>query len=386
MRKISANYVFPVAGKPIAGGVITLNDEGVITAISDRADAGDTVEFYDGALVPGFVNTHCHLELSYMKGVLPRHAGLAGFVKRIMETKFDFPEDVQRKAIADADRAMWESGVQAVGDISNTTVSFDTKRSSRVKYVTFIEIFDVLFGVDYKVIVAEAAELAQAAKNYGIEAYVSPHSTYAVSGKLYEAYARMADTQCLSVHYRESIDDDLLFSKKGEFWKLFNEKGLAVDFLEDGSSTARILKYIDPSKRMLLVHNTNITQSDIDALKARYSKISLALCPQSNQFIEQMLPPVALLKNSGLNLSIGTDSLSSNDELNMVGEMRVLSKNAGLGFEEVLSWATLGGARALGLDNVMGSLEVGKKPGVVLVEALRDDVFFTSETRSKRLI
>ena len=382
--------MFPISGDPIRNGVVTFDNTGRVTAVSgengfDPNRPGE-VEAYDGVLVPGFVNTHSHLELAYMKGALPPGTGLAGFVKRIMESKFTYPEEVQRQAIADADRHLWDSGVQAVGDISNTTVSFDTKKNSAIKYVTYAEIFDFMAGMTTEAAQQQGESLVEAANSMGLEAYVTLHATYSVSDKLFKAWQHMKHTGCLSIHYRESPADDELFDKYGPFWDYFQEKGFDVDFLDDGSSTNRILNHIPANRRVLLVHNSNVVAEDIERLKAKYDRLSWALCPMSNLYIEGKLPPIELLMRYNLNLTIGTDSLSSNTDLSMVAEMRALAEAFNLPLAVVLKWATLNGAKALELDNEIGSFEPGKTPGAVLIEGLDNEERFTPATRSRRII
>ncbi|MDR0953975.1 MAG: amidohydrolase family protein [Rikenellaceae bacterium] len=389
-RKIGAKVVMPVSGEPIRNGVVTFDEAGRVTAVSgengfDPACPGD-VEVYDGVLTPGFVNTHSHLELAYMAGVLPPGTGLAGFIKRVMESKFTFPEEVQRKAIADADKHLWESGVQAVGDISNTTVSFETKKNSPIKYVTYAEIFDFMAGMSTEAAMQQGEEVVAQAERMGLEAYVTLHATYSVSDKLFGAWHEMKHTGCLSIHYRESLADDELFDRTGPFWDYFQEKGFELDFLNDGSSTNRILRHIPANRRVLLVHNSNVTASDIEQMKAKYERLSWALCPMSNLYIEGKLPPVELMSAYNLNLTIGTDSLSSNTDLSMVAEMRALAEGFNLPLPVVLRWATLNGAKALEMDREIGSFEVGKTPGAVLIEGLDEALRFTPTTSSRRLI
>ncbi|MDR2936693.1 MAG: amidohydrolase family protein [Rikenellaceae bacterium] len=390
-RKISAPCVVPVSGDPLRNGVLTFNEQGALVEIMAGVSnpwAVPGVEYYNGAIVPGFVNTHCHLELSYMKDALPEATGLPGFVKRIMETKFTYSEEVQRKAVAETDRLFWESGVQAVGDISNTTVSFDTKERSRVKYVTFLEIFNVLMGADYRDTLAGGAGLLAEARRLGLEAYVTLHATYSESKKLFEEYPRAEGTQCISIHYMESPDDDLIFKNQGGFYKLFQEKGVTLDFLDEESSTNRIVSHIPSDRRVLLVHNTYVTQADIDALTARYPRLSWALCPRSNYYIGRNYPNTALMTAPGndLNLTVGTDSLSSNRSLQMIEELKCLVRERGVKELDAIRWATLNGAKALDLDHEIGSFDVGKSPGAVLLEGVADGLRFTPRTTSRRLV
>ncbi|MCD8186810.1 MAG: amidohydrolase family protein [Rikenellaceae bacterium] len=389
-RQIGAQYVLPVTGEPIRNGVVTFDETGKVISISAEngfdPNRPGSVEAYGGVLVPGFVNTHSHLELSYMKDALPPGTGLAGFVKRVMESKFTYPEAVQRQAIADADRRLWESGVQAVGDISNTPVSFETKKKSSIVYVTYAEIFDFMARMTTQEAIRQGETLVETARRMGLEAYVTLHSTYSVSDRLFRSWANLNHTECLSIHYRESLADDQLFDRYGPFWEYFREKEFTVDFLQDGSSTNRILHHIPADRRVLLVHNTQVVAEDIERLTARYKKLSWALCSMSNRYIEDKLPPVELLMRYNLNLTVGTDSLSSNTDLSMVAEMRALAEAFHLPLPVVVRWATLNGARALDLDNRLGSFELGKTPGAVLIEGLSNDLSFTRQTTSRRIL
>jgi cytosine/adenosine deaminase-related metal-dependent hydrolase len=384
-RKIGAKYVFPVSGEPIPGGVVVFDEAGRITAIGDRGAHPDA-QMLDGVLVPGFVNTHSHLELAYMKGVLPPGTGLAGFVRRIMESKHTFPEAVQRRAIAEADRSLWKSGVQAVGDISNTTVSLETKKNSAIKYVTYAEIFDVMTRQTPETSLGQGRTVVEAARALGLEAYVTLHATYSVSAGLFRAWQHAKNTECLSIHYMESPADDELFARRGPFWELFQEKGYPLDFLDEGSSTDRIINHIPSDRRVLLVHDSNVTAGDIERMKARFPRLSWALCPMSNLYIEGKLPPVELLMQHNLNLTVGTDSLSSNTALSMTAEMRALADAFRLPLAVVVQWATLNGAKALDLDGEIGSFEPGKTPGAVLIEHLDRALNFTPQTVSRRIL
>ncbi len=388
-RTIAADWVLPVTGEPIRRGVLEFAADGRLVSVGTypEGEVPAGAEYYSGAVVPGFVNTHCHLELSYMKDFVPEHTGLPGFVKIMMETKFTFSVEDQKEAIGKADREMWESGIQAVGDISNTVVSFDTKQKSPIRYVTYFEIFDVLTGGNTQAVIEQGRELSRIAREKGLEGYITLHAPYSVSDRLFTAYASLEDTERLSIHYMESPDDDLLFHRQGKFYRLFEEKGYEVDFIGDGSSTRRILRHVPADRKVLLVHNSNVAERDILVLKERYKDLSWALCPLSNLYIEQKLPPVDLLRRNDLNLTIGTDSLSSNHGLSMADEIRKIGEYFQVPFPEVLRWATLNGARALGCEKEMGSFEPGKTPGAVLVEGLGPDLRFTGDPiTSRRLL
>jgi len=113
----------------------------------------------------------------------------------------------------------------------------------------------------------------------------------------------------------------------------------------------------------------------------------IALCPLSNIFIHNALPPVDLMRSNGLKLTIGTDSLSSNDDLNMVKELFCLQENfPQVPMGELITWATFNGSAFLGKENMLGSLEVGKCPGIVAINHITDEGKLTTASVSHRIV
>ena len=145
IRKISADYIYPVSAEPIKDGIITYDDQnGEIFSVDAPTSVNSVeVEHFSGILIPGFINAHCHLELSHLKGQIPTGTGLLPFLKAVVTLR-EFPQDVILEAIEVQDRAMWEAGIMAVGDISNKIDTAACKRKSPVRYATFIEFFDFM--------------------------------------------------------------------------------------------------------------------------------------------------------------------------------------------------------------------------------------------------
>ena len=133
--------------------------------------------------------------------------------------------------------------------------------------------------------------------------------------------------------------------------------------------------------------NVTLKQDDIDAAKKAFENVYWAICPLSNIFIHNDLPPVELMRRNALNITVGTDSLSSNDDLDMVKELYCIHENfSDVPMNEILTWACLNGARFLSKDAELGSLEKGKKPGIVRISGIDDNGFVTSASRSERVI
>ena len=144
MRKITADWVCPVVSDPIANGVVICDDAGKILAIEHRDQHDNsTLEYHAGALIPGFVNTHCHLELSHMKGKVDTGTGLIPFITGVVTQRNAAQEAIQ-EAIKQAEQEMLEGGIVALGDISNTPDTFAVKAHGRMRYYTFVELFDFL--------------------------------------------------------------------------------------------------------------------------------------------------------------------------------------------------------------------------------------------------
>ncbi|MCB0568986.1 MAG: amidohydrolase family protein, partial [Phaeodactylibacter sp.] len=142
MRKYTADYIFPVASHPIRKGVVIVDDQGKVLALGQREDYDPaSLETYTGIIVPGFINTHCHLELSHMKGMAPTGTGLLPFLKTVVNFRDISMEEIQ-DAIEKADREMYEGGIVAVGDISNKLDTAAQKEKSPIHYYTFVEMFD----------------------------------------------------------------------------------------------------------------------------------------------------------------------------------------------------------------------------------------------------
>lgn len=370
IQYFSADYVIPVTSDPIKNGIVAIEDGNIVGLYreNDPAVKAD-VEHFSGVLIPGFVNTHCHLELSHLENVIPSKTGLIEFIGNVVTKR---GQDVERikEAMVEADRRMYESGIQAVGDHVNTSISAEVKSKSKIIYHTFVEIIcmkddEVLNKID------EARD---------IEFYfdpnhssVTPHAPYSCSKSLFKTYKKsISDDNIISIHNQESEEENKLFRyKSGEFLKFYEKMGIDVDCFkaQARNSIQSYLNFLPASNHTILVHNTYTSIKDLDFINRMARKVTLCLCPKANLYIEDTLPKVQLFLNQKFDIALGTDSLASNDTLSILEELKTLHKaNKELTFLETIKWATINGAKALGLDNEIGSLEVGKKPGLVLLK------------------
>ncbi len=397
MRKIAATYIYPLNRPPIKNGILTCAPDGTIVNISgsnDKFTEQSGVEFYSGILVPGFVNAHCHLELSHLKGKIGEKTGIGDFIGKINELRNQETED-KEKAIQVADRKMWAAGISAVGDISNSTLAIGTKKNSKIKYHTFIESFG--FHPSRAERAFDYAQFMQVQfKQNHLTNSIVPHSPYSVSQALFEKIMENAiiEKSILTIHNQESeSESEFYMNGTGAITNhLSNNLGIDISHWQPTgkSSLISILDYLPAENQLLLVHNTFTTKEDLEELKKNRAveNTYFVLCPNSNLYIENQLPPVSLFRVENLNICLGTDSLASNRELSVLSEIITLQLQfPELKIDELLLWACFNGAKALKLEDTFGSFEIGKKPGINLITGIDFKTMkLTDHSKVKRLI
>ena len=215
LRKISAHYIFPGQGKPLKRGIVIFDQLGTIVDLIDTGgnlNEIEKLEFYDGIITPGFINAHAHLELSHLKGRIPQHTGLAGFLRGIGQLR---DSQVSNQCIIDADQMMKQNGIVAVGDISNSNRSYAVKAVSQISYFTFIELFGIQDDIA-KEKMDSGIMLYQQLKSHHLPGSLTPHAPYSMSEALWQLLLDFAVEHRLpwSVHNQECNDENLLFLNK----------------------------------------------------------------------------------------------------------------------------------------------------------------------------
>lgn len=364
--------------------------DGTIVSVGECAEGE---EITPGALAPGFVNGHCHIELSHLHGKFRRGTGMAGFIDQINELRDWAGREEKTRLVKVWMDKMWAAGVSAMADISNDDASFEVKKYHDMYTRTFLEVFGsephMCEGV-----MAEVTALNELADKAGIDAAPTPHSCYTMSPELLSASAAAGLAKgFLSYHSQESQEEeDLLRTGTGAMYENRKRSGMSTPPVTGESSLKYFLQRLAAAadapyeQHILLVHNVCLEQEDIEAAKEKMKNVFWAICPLSNIFIHNALPPVGLMRENGLDIMLGTDSLSSNDDLDMVKEMYCLHANfPEVPMAEIITWATLNGARFLAKEDVMGSLETGKRPGIVRINNVDEYGCVTADSSSERV-
>ncbi len=370
MRKITADYIYDGKNaEALRDKFILIDDQDKIEAIEDLPDNDRSqIEHYKGAICPGFINSHCHLELSHLKDQIPTGTGLIPFISDVV-TKRDFPPNVIQEKIEEADRSMWEQGIQAVGDISNTTDTFKVKAESPIYYHSFIELFDLLQAQNAEASLEQGLNIIETAENLRINASITPHAPYSVSRELLKGIVGNNNSFRLSIHNQETIPEDQFFlNKTGDFVAFYENFNLPLDnFIATGKTSLKsILHSLNPSTPTLFIHNSFTGEEDIIQAENYLDKLYWCTCPNANLYIENTLPSYGHFMNQDSKMIIGTDSLSSNWQLSILEEIKTLRKyQSALDTGLLLTWACYNGSMALGVEDTLGSFEKGKSPGVL---------------------
>ncbi len=388
MPIFQADFVFPADRAPIRNGYVSLDGEGRVLSVSEQSPGDGEVTVLMGALVPGLINTHCHLELSHMRGRVDTGTGLLPFLKAVVTLRDVDPADIQA-AIEHADAAMWASGIQAVGDISNTADTARVKSRSPIEYYTFVEAFDFLQGgpMAKEVLAKALAVLEQQPEPRRLV----PHAPYTVSADLFAAL-RQNNIRggTTSIHNQETVAEDELFeTKTGGFVDFYKGFGFSIEGFSASATTslAATLPHLEADRRTLFVHNTQTRPADLETAQAWSDKTYWCTCPNANLYIENRLPNYADWIEAGVTATLGTDSLTSNWQLDIVEEMKAIQRyQSYVDTRTLVQWATLNGAEALGFDARLGSLTPGKVPGLALIDKVDAEGRLTNESRGRRVV
>lgn len=360
-----------VSGKQVLG----FEEDGIFHGFIEAGEvAADQVERFEGLLMPGLVNAHCHSELSHTKNTIPENTGLVPFLGLVVETRAAGEEE-KNAAIEEALSALAHSGCIALGDIANSADSLPLRPAANMHIHTFVETMGFIpeFAVqrfDHALSIYQSFKAQpQPASGYTLRQSVAPHAPYSVSAALFALINSLETDSLLTIHNEESAaENEYFISKTGPMQDLYERLKINDAWFQPtgNNSLPGYLPYLSATHPLLLVHNTFMDEQDIDTLKASGREVSLCLCPNANWYIERRYPDVPLLAASGFNMCLGTDSLASNRQLNVYEEVLTLKRNfPEIPEERLLAWASSGGAKALRLDHIVGSFRPGLKPGLV---------------------
>jgi cytosine/adenosine deaminase-related metal-dependent hydrolase len=377
MLSFRARWVLPIAAPPLDDGVVTV-EAGRIAAVGpDRlGDQGDSeIDLGRVALLPGLVNAHTHLELSYLAGAVRPAARFPDWIRQVVARRREEPDGSAPHilgAARDAIAALRRSGTALVGDISNTLVTVPLLAEAALPAAVFYELLRFRAEDAEDACAAARARLAALPASPDVRVWLAPHAPYSVSPRLFQCLRRELDRMSpsrMSVHLAESAEELELLERGSGPWRALLEELGAWDpaWVAPGCGP---VEYLDRMRvldsRTIAVHGVNASRAGLERLAAHGA--TLVTCPRSNRYVGVGDPPVARFYESGVAVAIGTDSLASAPDLSVWGELAVMRRLApDVHPRRLLASATLAGAEALGFGEAFGSIEPGKRADLIAV-------------------
>lgn len=377
MQFISAARIHDGHSWLAAGTTIEVANDGTIVELHSAPVDGTTM--HEGIIAPGFVNVHCHLELSHMRGVATERTGLIPFLKNIPRYRNTFSEEVKKEARHRALADMLEAGIVAIGDIANTADTTDLRALDKMHFHTFVEALGfneagAHRAFSYAEQTYDAYASQQPCGSHALRQSIVPHAPYSVSSVLFRLIDAHQPGAVMCIHNQESEEENKFYMRKeGKVRELLHELGIDDgQFSPTGmSSLASYMKWLSPERSYIFVHNTYSDAADVACARALAGITHWCLCPNANLYIENRLPDVDMLMAQDVNICIGTDSLASNHQLCVLSELATIKeKYPHIGWETLLRWGTANGAQALHMQGSIGTIAPGKKPGLLAISNL----------------
>lgn len=386
MKILSAGYVLPISSEPIENGAVVIEKDkilavGTFSELKEKHPQAAHEAFGEAAILPGFVNVHSHLEITAMRGFLDTvENDFTAWLLKLTKTRAEIltDEDVKIAAIFGALEGA-RAGVTCFGDIGRFgAIGFEALKKNKLRGVLFQE---TEFSPDNKTAAADFEKLKEKfsalreTENELVKVGISPHSPYTVSRKLFENIAEyaIAENVKITIHAAESNEEaELLEKGTGFFTKVYEKYG--VDWQTPFCSPIEFLEKTGILQaKPLLAHCLKVSDSDIEIMRKTDSRI--AHCPKSNSKFGHGIAPFEKFLDAKVKTGFGSDSVASNNVCDILEEARfavlsarnLASRKRFIEPKEAVETATLGGAKALGLENAVGTLESGKQADLIVI-------------------
>jgi cytosine/adenosine deaminase-related metal-dependent hydrolase len=368
---LKARYVFPVTSEPIASGVVTMHGDR-ITAVGKEAAAGETHDLGNVAVVPGLVNAHTHLDLSDLAKPLGEPGmGLTDWLRSVVTFRQEAAGRRRQaaqgtlQAVEDGLRESIRLGTTTLGEIAQPDWPLHAFQTAPITTTVFLELIapDAEHAGGAMDLAREHLRLARTSESW--RPGLGPHAPYSAGAELLVAVARLsaAEQVPVALHLAESREEiELLRSGGGPFRDFLTRLGAwNPGAFSPGRRPLDYLQMLAPAHRTLVVHGNYLDDEEIAFLGRNSRRMAVVYCPRTHAYFEHPEYPLPKLLEAGATVALGTDSRASSPDLSLLAEMRLVARRfPSIPASRVLRLGTIEGARALGLEHQIGSLEAGK--------------------------
>lgn len=391
-----ASWVCPVDQPPIANAAVTVNERSILS-VGRFADAFDSIsrsqckviDLGVGAIIPGLVNAHSHLEFSDLEQPLGRPGiDFTDWIRLVVSRRQNSSQDSnlqttssnKSSAIERGINESLESGVWAIGEIATLPLELDHYRRHQQDRSTpdmLLTCFLEQLGRDDSSLDQKRSELDSFFRqhpdaNSCLRLGSSPHAPYSVAPNLLRQICQQSTSAGLplAMHLAESLSErELLEKQTGRFVSLLQDFGVwdPASF-QSGFSIGEIIRIISHAPLSLIVHGNYLSAQELDIVAASSNRMSIVFCPRTHHFFQHSDYPIEQILLRGINICLGTDSRASNPDLDLHSESKhVANSFPYLDADRILAMATINGATALGISQDYGSITQGKRPALSFI-------------------
>lgn len=372
---LRAKVVVTMEGAPIENGAVAISGERIVNVgtfadVARKHSGEEVVDLGEQALLPGLINAHCHLDYTCLRGKIPRPKSFADWIRAINGEKAKL---IAKDYIASINHGFAEAKRFGTTTIANLTAfpELVSRLEMPIRTWWFAELIDVRDPSHASEFFDLAVEQLKSQEHWGL----APHAPFTASADLFRRCEEIAQREnvLLSTHLAESREEMSMFrDAKGPLYEFL--KGIGRD-MSDCDKATPIEKF--GNRPYLLVHVNEIAERDFDLLAQMRSESSIVHCPRSHEYFGHSPFQFEKLRDLGFNICLGTDSLASNDDLNLFAEMRAFQKEfPDVRPEEVLEMVTVNPARALRQQDTLGKIRRGFIADLIAVPATQSTSLF----------
>ena len=359
-----ARVVVTMDGPPIENGAVAISenrifDVGSFGKIKAR-NSGEIVDLGEQALLPGLINTHCHLDYTCLRGKIAPQKSFTDWIRAINAAKASLSEEDYVPSINEGFAEAKRFGTTTIANLT-AYPELISKIDEPIRTWWFAELIDIRSPDRANEIVDLAIESLKSKKNWGL----APHALFTASPNLFHRCEEIARREniLLTTHLAESREEMSMFCDgSGPLYEFIKETGRPMDDCGHETPLERFVGRLGDASlpNWIVAHLNELSESDFDLLARSTRKFHVVHSPRSHGYFAHSPFPFERLHALGFNICLGTDSLASNENLSLFAEMRAFQRNEpNVSPRKIFEMVTVNAARALNQQNALGRIRPG---------------------------